>query len=167
VPLVDPYTLMDMLGDLFADCRPSYDGLSGLKALVAGIRMLGCDVMLRHAPVTAPNPGSAIHMQNIAPFDLPIVTTGERRGELWVETMVTPLGTLTGVWGFTGYGSWIPHPVRYPVITREDLKIYHYAVSHLSVSPPALDTSVYLELDREIGEDGIATASLPTSPLMY
>ena len=165
-PLIDPYTLVDMPSEITGGQPPGYD-LPGLKALIAASRALGCDVMLRHVPVTKPVEGGAPHLESLGRFGPPVVAKGERKGNQYIETLTTPLGSLTGIWEFTDRVGWIPHPVRHAVNNYEELKIFHYAVDHLISQPPAAEYDLFLQVDSEIGDDGIATASIPPSPLMF
>ena len=40
-------------------------------------------------------------------------------------------------------------------------------LSSVSSEPPAADSGFFLQVEAEIGDDGIATASLPNTPLMH
>jgi uroporphyrinogen-III decarboxylase len=53
------------------------------------------------------------------------------------------------------------------VNTYEELEIFRYAVDHLSPQLPAADPEIFLQIDKEIGKDGIATVSLPPTPFMF
>ena len=167
VPLIDPYTLADMPPDITDGHQPGYDDLPGLKGLLAASRNLGCDVMLRHVPITGPAPDGAHHLELLGRFGPPVEAISQLSGDQLIETLTTPIGKLTGVWQFTNRAGWIPHPVRRPVNDYEDFKILQYAVDHLSWRPPTPDYATFLDLEEEIGDGGIATVSLPPSPLMF
>ena len=164
VPLIDVYTVRDMPSEI-AGRRPML--LYDVPGLIAASRALGCDLMLRHVPVTEPPSSFAPHLQSLGPFAPPIQVKAELGGRELIETLITPVGTLTGTWGFTDSVGWIPHPVQHLVNSYEEMKIFHYAVEHLSSEPPAADPDFFLQMEAEIGDDGIATASLPNTPLMY
>jgi hypothetical protein len=167
VPLIDPYTLVGMPTAITGGHQSGYDDLPGLRGLLAASRNLGCDVMLRHVPVIKPVSHSTAHLELLGRFEPPVEVTSEIKGDQLVETLATPLGVLTGIWKFTPRVGWIPHPVRRPVNNYEELKVFHFAVHHMSSHPPRPDYETFLRIDREIGDDGIATVSLSPTPLMF
>jgi uroporphyrinogen-III decarboxylase len=157
VPLIDSYTLREMPPEIT-------DGATGpimdLKTQIEAARRLGCDVNARHVPVTEPFAGGVPHLQSLGRFGAPVEARAEfDRGQL-IEIIETPVGTLTGVWRFTDKVGWIPHMVKAVVRNYEELKIFHYAVDHIDQEPPAQAYEQFLETDKQIGEDGIATASM-------
>lgn len=154
VPLIDSYTVMDMPAGIPQD------------NLVVASRMLGCDLMIRHVPVIVPN-REAFHLLHLGRFRDPVTATSELRGTSYSETLNTPIGSLTGVWGFTDRVGWIPHPVKHVVNNHDEMKIFHYAVEHMSAEPEPAAYEMFLQIDGAIGDAGIATATLPNTPLMH
>jgi hypothetical protein len=165
VPLIDTYTIMDLLPDITDGAEPGYDA-TGLEALMTAGRKLRCDLMLRHVTVTTRDDVGAANIRAMGDFESPVDVRGGREGDVIVEEMFTPKGNLTATWGFTDHVGWIPHPVKHLVNSYEELKIFHYAVNHLNMDPPKTDYSLFWEMDESLGDDGSATVSLPNSPLM-
>jgi len=164
VPLLDQYALAEMPPDILG-----HDGTHGFgprTVAVAG-RALGCDLIIRHVTVTAPRGGDSIHLQLLGGFEAPVETRLEFDGRRLVESLITPVGTLTGEWTYTDRVGAIPHATEHVVNSLEDLKVFHYAVDHLASGPPLPTYDLFDALQKEIGEDGIATASFHNSPLMY
>ena len=152
-PLLDYYTLKDMPPDFPLD-------------ITEAARLLGCDLMLRHVPAIQTSL-VGIHLQFLGQFAPPVSVGSELTGEHLIETLITPIGKLTGVWGFSDAVGWIPHPLKRAVNDYDEMKVFHYAVDHLSTEPPAPDDDTFLRTDAAIGDDGVATASLGNSPFMY
>lgn len=165
IPLIDTYTIMDLLPDITDGGEPGYDA-AGLEALMTAGRKLECDLMLRHVAVTTRDDVGAANIRAMGDFEAPVEVRGGRVGDQITEEMITPRGSLTATWGFTDHVGWIPHPVKHLVNNYEELKIFHYAVNHLNTDPPKTDYNLFWEMDEALGEDGIATVSLPNSPLM-
>ncbi len=164
VPLIGPFTLMDMPAEI-----KGQDPIAGFDParMSAAARALECDLMIRHVAVNGPRGKGAIHAQMLGGFAPPVeAKAGFEDGRL-VETIVTPVGTLTGKWGFTDRVGIIPHATRHMVNNHEELKIFHWAVDHISTEPAAPLYSIFTKVDKEIGDDGIATTSFSNSPLMF
>jgi len=164
-PLIDLYTLKQMPAEIMSGIRASYADLEGFRGLVSATRRLGCDVMIRHVPVFRPQPGGSTHFQN--QFVPPVEIASELKGNELIEKLDSPAGSLYGIWGFNQLATWIPHPIRFPVTTSRDLDIFDFALNHFSAESPIADEALFLQIDAEIGPDGIATASFPPSPLMF
>jgi putative sterol carrier protein/uroporphyrinogen-III decarboxylase len=164
VPLIDTYSLLDMPAAvqqaLQAGANEGY-----WQGIFAALKEIGCDIMLRHVYVTKPAPG-APHLNGFGLFMPPVKTSSRMEGPVLVETLETPVGTLTGTWGFTEAHGWIPHPINHVVNNYEELKIFAYAVEHLSMEMPEADFENYLNAEKALGEAGLATTSFLNTPLM-
>lgn len=163
VPLIGPYTLMDMSLDLKeGGSMGPFDPLRMLEAN----RVLGTDPMIRHVPLTVATQ-KTIHLEMLGKFAPPVETrSGFEGGEL-LETISTPRGDLAGRWRFSDRAGVIPHLTKFVVNDTEEMKVFHYAVDHLDTSPVALNPDPFLKTEEAIGEDGIATSSFSNTPLMY
>jgi uroporphyrinogen-III decarboxylase len=84
-----------------------------------------------------------------------------------VETLSTPVGTLTGEWAFSEKVGSIPHAVKHVVNNREEMKIFQWAVEHMDLNRPLIQFENFKPVEQEIGEDGIATTSFNNTPLMF
>ena len=163
-PLIDTYTLMEMPPEIVGSSpMPIFNP----ETHVAAARALGCDIMARHVISAASSSSGAPHLESLGRFDASVEAKAEFDAGRLIETITTPVGTINGVWQFTDKVGWIPHMVKHPVSTYEELKIFHSAVEHLDPEPPAISYDAFLDIDASIGDDGIATASLSNTPLMY
>ncbi len=97
----------------------------------------------------------------------PVEAETRFEGAQMIETLKTPVGTLTGIWQFADTVAGIPHAVKHAVTNYEEMKIFQYAVNCLDTDHPGLDHAFFRHLDNLIGDDGIATVSLSNTPLMY
>jgi uroporphyrinogen-III decarboxylase len=162
-PLMDWYTIMDMPEKLVkeAESRGYNRGLLYIS------RHIGLDIMLRHVIAVERNRANTPFLCALGWFRDPVRTYTEVDNSVVREVLETPVGTLSGTYGFTDRVSWIPHPIEHFVNTHEELKIFHYAMEHLSEEAPVANHENFLAIDREVGEDGIATTSFSNTPLMY
>jgi len=164
VPLIDTYSVLDMPAHvqqaMQAGASEGY-----WQGMLAAIREIGCDILLRHVYVTRSASG-APHLNGFGSFEPPVVTSSRMDRSLLVEKLETPIGTLTGTWGFTEMHGWIPHPVKHLVTDHEELKIFAYAVEHLRLEKPEPDFENFVNAEKAIGEAGIATTSFLNTPLM-
>jgi uroporphyrinogen-III decarboxylase len=163
VPLIDHFTLMDMPAEITGglSTRDPYPA-----RMAAASRALGCDLIIRHVPVISPRRG-AVHMQLLGGFGPPVETKIDFKDGVLVETLVTPVGTLTGHWAFSERVGSIPHAIKHVVNNIEELKIFHWAVDHMDLNRPEPLPETFTLVDKDIGEDGIATTSFNNSPLMF
>ncbi len=164
VPLIGPFTLMDMPTEIRGE-----GPIAGFDParMSAAARALECDLMIRHVAVNDRYGEGAVHAQMLGGFVPPVETkAGFEDGRL-VETIITPVGTLTGKWGFTDRVGIIPHATKHLVNNYEELKIFHWAVDHLKTEPAAPLYDLFIAADNKIGEDGIATTSFSNSPIMF
>ncbi len=164
VPLIGPFTLMDMPAEIKGDS--SGRGFDPFRMMHAS-RALGCDLMIRHVPVTEPLRGMTPHLGSLGGFGPPVEAKTEFRDGQLRETLSTPVGSITGTWQFTDKVGIIPHAIKHAVNNHEELKIFHYAVDHLITEPVAAKSDTFLKVDKAIGDDGIATTSISNSPLMF
>lgn len=165
VPLIGPYTLMDMPEEVAG--KATGRGLFDPPRMIAASRALGCDLMIRHVAATGPLGTGAPHLQSLGGFaPLIEVKTEFKDGQL-SETLTTPVGSVTGRWKFTDRVGVIPHLVKYVVNNYEEMNIFHYAVEHMNTEPVAANYDAFLEIDKMIGDEGIPTASISNSPLMF
>ena len=164
VPLIDTYSVLDMPAHI-QQAMQTGASEGYWQGMLAAIQEIGCDIMLRHVYVTQSASG-APHLNGFGFFEPPVLTSSRMDGSLLVETLETPIGTLTGTWGFTEMHGWIPHPVKHLVTNHEELKIFAYAVEHLRLEKPEPDFENIILAEKAIGEAGIATTSFLNTPLM-
>jgi len=164
VPLIEPFTLMDMPEEIKGERMGG--GFDPLRSARAG-KALGCDMILRHVGVTRDSRFEAPHLQSLGCFESPVRANLDFKGDTLIETISTPVGTISGHWRFTDRVGSIPHSVRHCVTNHEEMEIFHYAVEHLSKNPPLLDPEEFFQIETAVGEDGLSTASISNSPLMF
>ncbi len=165
VPLIDIYTLAEMPPSI-----PKTEDASGYgyaHGMLEACRAIGCDSLLRHVAVTAPEEHQTTYLDYLGPFDGTVQLSAERVGWQLRETLRTPAGTLTGVWGFTPEAGWIPHPLKYLVTNAEEMRIFHLAIDHFRDQTFSPDATIFQRITAELGNEGVATASLMNSPFMY
>jgi len=164
VPLIDTYSVLDMPAHvqqaMQAGANEGY-----WQGILAAEREIGCDIMLRHVYVTKSAVG-APHLNGFGQFKSPVITSSRMDGSTLIETLETPVGTLTGTWGFTEAHGWIPHPIKHLVNNLEELNIFAYAVEHLSREKPEPDFENYIKAEQALGDGGLATTSFLNTPLM-
>lgn len=164
VPLIDTYSVLDMPA-IVQQSMQAAASEGYWQGMLAAIREIGCDIMLRHVYTTKSESG-APHLNGFGRFEPPVVTSSRMEGSLLVEMVETPIGTLTGTWGFTEMVGWIPHPIKHLVTNHEELKIFAYAIEHLLLEKPEPDFENFVKAEKAIGEAGIATTSFLNTPLM-
>jgi uroporphyrinogen-III decarboxylase len=164
VPLIDSYTLRDMPQEIIPNSfLPFFNHFQVIEASKA----LGCDLMVRHVPATLPFKSFSPHLQSYGEYKAPVDVKTELNGHELSEALITPVGNLTGKWEFTDMVGAIPHLVKYVVNNHEEMKIFHYAVDHLNPDSLLPDIDTFKNADEIIGADGIPTATLPMTPLMF
>lgn len=163
VPLIGPYSLMDMGLDLKeGGSMGPFDPLRMLEAN----RILGTDPMIRHVPVVASD-AKTIHLEMLGTFTAPVEARSSFEDGALVETISSPKGSLSARWGFTDRMGVIPHLTKFLVNSDEEMRIFHHAVDHLDTAPLAANPEPFQETEAAVGNDGIATASISNTPLMY
>ncbi len=164
VPLIDTYSVLDMPAHvqqaMQAGANEGY-----WQGILAAVREIGCDILLRHVYVTKTASG-APHLNGFGQFQPPVSTSSRMEGSTLVEMLETPIGTLTATWGFTEVHGWIPHPIRHLVNNLDDLKIFAYAAEHLAREKPEPDFENYTKAEQALGQAGLATTSFLNTPLM-
>ena len=136
---------------------------------VATQRAIGCDILERDADVWCQS------------FDWGIPTLGgsERQtpgstsrsgtvevaqhwtGDQFVRVYDTPVGSVREVYEKRDSSPWLAFPTEPLVKSLEDLKVLRHIVKAIEFRPTF---ESFREVDRMIGEEGLAAASSPTSP---
>ncbi len=137
---------------------------------VEALRYIGADILERHVTTYTDimmmgssdmiyvNPKDAIVQKNIKitlHFD-------KKNGEIF-NTYETPIGIIKEKYVFTKASPWLPFPVEHKIKRKEDLKIYKYILEN--VTPKPNFENFQKEVDY-IGNDGLASASGPSTPIM-
>jgi uroporphyrinogen-III decarboxylase len=84
-----------------------------------------------------------------------------RKGDQFLRTYQTPVGDVRESYERRESSPWMAFPVEYKIKTLEDLKVYRYITE---AQQHELSYTNFLEVDQEIGNDGIATTPGPISP---
>ena len=137
---------------------------------VEALRYIGADILERHVTTYTDimmmgssdmiyvNPKDAIVQKNIKitlHFD-------KKNGEIF-NTYETPIGIIKEKYVFTKASPWLPFPVEHKIKRKEDLKIYKYLLENITPKPNF--ENFQKEADY-IGNDGLASASGPSTPIM-
>ena len=137
---------------------------------VEALRYIGADILERHVTTYTDimmmgssdmiyvNPKDAIVQKNIKitlHFD-------KKNGEIF-NTYETPIGIIKEKYVFTKASPWLPFPVEHKIKRKEDLKIYKYILENITPKPNF--KNFQKEVDY-IGNDGLASASGPSTPIM-
>ena len=134
VPLIDTYTVLDMPANFLQAIQAA--SIQGYwQGMLKAMREIGCEIMLRHVDVTQ-STGGAPYLSGLGQFEDPVKTSYRMDGSVLIENLETPIGTLTGTWGFTDRHGWIPHPLQHLVNNLKELKIFDYALDHLRLELP-------------------------------
>lgn len=163
VPLIDDYTLKDMPPEITGGLSPR-DPYTTRMAVAS--RALGGDLFIRHVRLINPAKG-AIHLQLLGGFGPEVETKIDFKDGALVETLITPIGTLTGRWAFSERVGSIPHAIKHVVNNPEEMKVFHWAVDHMDQHLPEYQFENFNLANQDIGEDGIATTSFNNTPLMF
>lgn len=115
---------------------------------IEAMRYIGNDIIERHVAM----PNAIFNNVNIRREKAADQIT-ER---VWYET---PVGSVYVDRKPNGHTSFITHHM---LETLEDIKVYQYIVEHMTFSDNIKD---FIERERYIGDDGIATTSGPMSPI--
>lgn len=162
-PLMDTYTIKSMPKPLVDEAMArGYN-----RGLMYVSRQIGMDIMLRHVVVADRRQGQTPFLCALGAFDDTVSTWAENDGNIHREIMETRVGTLSATYAFTSEVGWIPHPITHFVNNHDELKVFLYAMEHLSTDPPTPKYENFLSIDAEVGDDGIATTSFSDTPLMY
>jgi len=87
--------------------------------------------------------------------------TQQWHGDQLLRVYKTPAGSVRETYEKRESSPWLPFPTEPIVKTLDDLKVLRYIVETIQFQPTF---EVFQEMDRQIGEDGLAAASSPTSP---
>jgi hypothetical protein len=112
-------------------------------------RLVGADIIERHTPTIQAVEDDTVQRK--------YSVDGDRE----VESIETPVGSLTIERGTNAWEA--EHVTRFPVHTVADIHTWEYIVEH---TRQVEDYAAFVEHDRRIGADGIATTSSPMTPLM-
>jgi uroporphyrinogen-III decarboxylase len=134
------------------------------------LRYIGADILERHVPtymdILMMGSSNMIYISSkdaIVQENIKITTNlNEKSGELF-NIYETPIGIIKERYQFTKYSPWLPFPVEHKIKKKEDLKIYKYLLENIKPKPNF--ENFKKEVDY-IGDDGLATASGPSTPLM-
>ena len=146
---------------------PLIDGyfLSGLKQPKTDIQVLkesGCEVLKRHTPVYS------INLPGFLPAPTKAGESSPIKMELSKEQDTLCIRYYLGKYQlrqriiFNQYSPFIPWVVEYLIKSPDDLKAFAEIYSKLKFFP---EEKIFEEVDAQIGEDGLASADVPTSPL--
>jgi uroporphyrinogen-III decarboxylase len=104
------------------------------------------------------NPKNIIVQKNIK------ITTNfnKKSGEIF-NIYETPLGIIKEKYVFTKASPFLPFPVEHKIKKKEDLSIYKYLLTNIQ---PVPSFSNFQKVVDYIGDDGLATASGPPTPLL-
>ena len=163
VPLFDAYVMMDLPENI---AGPADARRMGPRAISDALKALDCDVFLRHITVHEAM-GQARQLEALGNFTPPVETEMQIKGNEITERIITPVGTLTGIWKLTDRVGTIPHFTKYVVNNYEELKIFSYAVDHLSLEPPPPRYDAFQKIDSFLDDGGLPSASITNSPFMF
>lgn len=137
---------------------------------VEALRYIGADILERHVPTYTDimmmgssdmiyvNPKDEIVQKNIK-----IALHFDKRNEEIFNTYETPIGIIKEKYVFTKASPWLAFPVEHKIKRKEDLKIYKYLLENINPKPNF--ENFQKEVDY-IGNDGLASASGPSTPIM-
>jgi len=138
-------------------------------SVVEALRYIGADILERHVPTyTDILQMGASYMLDVGKGAL---TQGnvkvstkldKKTGELFAK-YETPVGILNEKYLYTESSPYLPFPIESKIKKKEDLKIYKYLLENIK-HKPCID-EFQTEADY-IGNDGLATASGPSTPLL-
>jgi uroporphyrinogen-III decarboxylase len=131
----------------------------------------GADVMVRKVPVFSRSvfvphelPGNTD--VEVSPLPLPpgISRDSWIDGDIVGRTYRTPVGSLTERWRMLDSSPYIPFPIEHLVKGRDDIAAYRYLVEHEEFEPAF---EAFEKVDARIGDRGIATATMPHTPIQH
>jgi len=134
------------------------------------LRHIRADILERHVTTYFDilQTGSS-YMIYVKPKDIIVqrnikITTNfnKKSGEIF-NIYETPLGIIKEKYVFTKASPFLPFPVEHKIKKKKDLKIYKYLLENIRPKPNF--ENFQKEVDY-IGDDGLATASGPPTPLM-
>jgi len=133
-------------------------------------RAIGADIMERlqslvYHPIfplyiPALQPGVGDHVEQTT--EIGRITIREiRKGDQLLRIYETPVGDIQEIYERRESSPWMAFPVEYKIKESRDLKVYRY-ITEAQQFVAFYDR--FIELNEEIGEDGIATTPGPYSP---
>ena len=134
------------------------------------LRHIKADILERHVTtyIDILQTGSS-YMIYVKPKDVIIqknikITTNfnKKSGEIF-NIYETPLGTIKEKYVFTKASPFLPFPVEHKIKKKEDLSIYKYLLTNIQ---PVPSFNNFQKVVDYIGDDGLATASGPPTPLL-
>jgi len=134
------------------------------------LRHIRADILERHVTtyIDILQTGSS-YMLYIQPEDIVVqknikITTNfnKKSGEIF-NIYETPLGIIKEKYVFTKASPFLPFPVEHKIKKKEDLGIYKYLLTNIQ---PVPDFNNFQKVVDYIGDDGLATASGPPTPLL-
>jgi uroporphyrinogen-III decarboxylase len=133
-------------------------------------RAIGADIMERLQSLVY-HPTFPLYIPALQPFvGDPVEQTTEigrikiketRKGDQLLRMYETPVGDIQEIYERRESSPWMAFPVEYKIKELEDLKAYRY-ITEAQQFVAFYDR--FIELNEEIGEDGIATTPGPYSP---
>jgi len=163
-PLLDAYLMMGLPPELTGDPAVSY---RSPRRQIDTMKNLGFDLMVRGISVLEPTALEAATIQALGTFGATIATRTETKGSAFSETIETPIGTLTGRWQTTDSHGTLAHATKHVLNNLEELKVFSYAVDHLSMQSPRARPDIYERYDKLLGDEGFPTANLMNTPFMH
>jgi hypothetical protein len=115
--------------------------------VVETLRLLRMDILERHVPV-------------VRPLMHGIEAQHSERGDSWIDTYITPAGTL---WSETCIRHSSTRVTKHLLETRTDLKVMQYIAEHTDYE---LAEDEFIAEDKLIGDDGLPTVTVHPTPLM-
>ena len=162
-PLLDAYLMMGLPPEMTGDPSLSY---RSPRRQIDTLKSLGADLMVRGISVLEPVALEAAQVQALGTFAPPVVARTEVKDNEFAEIIETPVGTLTGRWKLTDRHGTLAHFTRYVVNNYEELKVFTYAVDHLSMEVPRPRPDIYERYDGLLGDEGMPTSNLMNTPFM-
>lgn len=114
--------------------------------ILTAMRHIGCDIMERH--VGGPN----VHYHKCE-------LKAEQNGKYSKVTIETPVGSIYEEKEVTPSTIFITHHL---IETVEDVKVMQFVMENLEYTP---NIAAFVERDRQIGDNGIATPSMALAPI--
>ena len=134
------------------------------------LRHIRADILERHVPtcidilqtgssyMTYTNPKNIMVQKNIKIT----MNFNKKSGEIF-NIYETPLGIIKEKYVFTKASPFLPFPVEHKIKKKEDLAIYKYLLTNIQ---PVPSFNNFQKVVDHIGDDGLATASGPPTPLL-
>jgi len=134
------------------------------------LRHIRADILERHVPtcidilqtgssyMTYTNPKNIMVQKNIKIT----MNFNKKSGEIF-NIYETPLGIIKEKYVFTKASPFLPFPVEHKIKKKEDLAIYKYLLTNIQ---PVPSFNNFQKVVDYIGDDGLATASGPPTPLL-